>query len=371
MTRTIIHADMDAFYASVEQLDNPELRGKPVVVGGSPEGRGVVAAASYEVRKFGVRSAMPMSRALRLCPDAVRVPPRFDRYAEVSARVMSIFRALTPLIEPLSFDEAFLDVSGWVRDGAAPERIGRELKNEVKSQTGLTLSVGIGSNKCVAKIASDLEKPDGLVVVPRGGEAAFLAPMPVRALWGVGPKTDAVLLRAGIRTIADLAKRSPADARRLLGSNGEFLHGMANGIDEREVVIEHERKSVGAERTFARDLPDGQELRAALADIAAEVAKRLQRSSVKAHTVAIKLRYTNFHTITRQASLKTPSDTFELIRTTAMQLLDNTAIPGDHFRLLGIQCSRLTESAAQPQLWIQDQPASIGIDLANEGASAS
>ena len=365
MTRTIIHADMDAFYASVEQLDNPELRGKPVVVGGSPEGRGVVAAASYEARRFGVRSAMPMSRALRLCPDAVRVPPRFDRYAEVSARVMAIFRALTPLIEPLSLDEAFLDVSGWVRDGADPARIGRELKDEVKATTGLTLSVGIGTNKSVAKIASDLEKPDGLVVVPPGTEAAFLAPMPVRALWGVGPKTDAMLLRAGIRTIADLANRSAADARRLLGSNGEFLHGMANGIDERHVVVEHERKSVGAERTFAVDLPDGAELRAALADIAADVARRLGRSSVKAHTVALKLRYANFHTITRQASFKTPTDDVSAIRATATQLLDNTVASGDQFRLLGIHCSKLTESATQPQLWTS----ATVVDPSNEGTS--
>jgi DNA polymerase-4 len=351
VNRTIIHADMDAFYASVEQLDNPALRGKPVVVGGSPEGRGVVAAASYEVRAFGVRSAMPMSRALRLCPDAIRVSPRFDRYAEVSRHVMAIFRALTPFVEPLSLDEAFLDVSGWVRDGAEPARIARELKNEVKAATGLTLSVGVGSNKSVAKIASDLEKPDGLVVVATGTEAAFLSPMPVRALWGVGPKTDAMLARAGIRTIADLARRGLADARRLLGSNGEFLHGMANGVDDREVVVEHERKSVGAERTFARDLPDGPELRSAIIAIADEVARRLGHSHVKAHTVALKLRYANFHTITRQSSLKAPTDDAPAIAAVAAQLFDNVIAPGDAFRLLGIQCSRLTESAAQPELW--------------------
>ena len=345
---------MDAFYASVEQLDNPALRGKPVVVGGSPEGRGVVAAASYEARKFGVRSAMPMSRALRQCPDAVRVSPRFDRYGEVSRQVMAVFRALTPLVEPLSLDEAFLDVTGWVRDGAAPERIARELKNEVKQTTGLTLSVGAGSNKSIAKIASDLQKPDGLVVVPAGTEAAFLAPMPVRALWGIGPKTDAVLARAGIRTIADLARRSEVDARRLLGSSGEFLHAMANGIDDREVIVEHERKSVGAERTFARDLADGPELRRALADIAAEVARRLAGSSVRAHTIAIKLRYTNFHTITRQASLKTATDDAAVIGGIATQLFEAVAAPSDEFRLLGIQGSRLTESGAQAALWDQD-----------------
>jgi DNA polymerase-4 len=354
VSRTILHADLDAFYASVEQLDNPELRGKPVVVGGSPEGRGVVAAASYEARRFGVRSAMPMSRALRLCPDAVRVSPRFDRYAAVSRQVMAIFRALTPLVEPLSLDEAFLDVSGWVRDGADPRRIARELKDEVRSATGLTLSVGAGSNKSVAKIASDLEKPDGLVVVPPGTEAAFLAPMPVRALWGVGPKTEAVLHRAGIRTIGDLARRGAADARRLLGSNGDFLHGMARGIDDREIVIEHERKSVGAECTFARDLPDGPELRRALSEIAGEVARRLGKAHVKAHTVAIKLRYANFHTITRQASLKTPAGDADEIAAVATQLLDNVIAAGDEFRLLGIQCSRLVEAGAQAQLWDDD-----------------
>ncbi len=362
-----MHADLDAFYASVEQLDNPELRGRPVVVGGSAEGRGVVAAASYEARKFGIRSALPMSRALRLCPDLVRVSPRFGRYGEVSGCVMSIFRALTPLVEPLSLDEAFLDVSGWVRDGADPGKIARELKDEVKKATGLTLSVGAGSNKSIAKIASDLEKPDGLVVVLRGTEAAFLAPMPVRALWGVGPKTESVLTRAGIRTIGDLARRSPADANRLLGSSGEFLRDMANGIDNREVTIEHERKSVGAERTFARDLPDGPDLRAALAAIASEVSRRLAHSHVKAHTIAIKLRYSNFHTITRQASVKSPTDDVSALSAVATQLLDAVVAPGDEFRLLGIQCSRLTEAAEQPQLWTAGQPA---VDLPTGGASA-
>ena len=360
---------MDAFYASVEQLDNPALRGKPVVVGGSPEGRGVVAAASYEARKFGVRSAMPMSRALRQCPDAVRVSPRFDRYSEVSRQVMAIFRALTPLVEPLSLDEAFLDVTGWVRDGAAPERIARELKNEVKKTTGLTLSVGAGSNKSIAKIASDLQKPDGLVVVHTGTEAAFLAPMPVRALWGVGPKTDALLLRAGIRTIADLARRSETDARRLLGSSGEFLHAMANGIDDREVIIEHERKSVGAERTFARDLADCPELRRALADIATEVARRLASSSVRAHTIAIKLRYTNFHTITRQSSLKSATGDVVTIIGAATHLFENVVAPGDEFRLLGIQCSRLAEAGEQAALWDQgSEPVAIADTSRGDGA---
>jgi DNA polymerase-4 len=351
MTRTIIHADLDAFYASVEQLDHPDLRGRPVVVGGSPEGRGVVAAASYEARAFGVRSAMPMIRALRLCPDAVRVPPRFDRYAAMSKRVMAVFRALTPLVEPLSLDEAFLDVSGWVADGAEPEHLARELKREVKEKTQLTLSVGVASNKSVAKIASDLRKPDGLVVVPPGAEAEFLAPLPVRALWGVGPKTEQALHLAGVRTIGDLARRSGADAERLLGAHGAALHTMARGIDERAVEIERERKSVGAETTFAQDLPDGPELRAKLHDIAGEVARRLGTSHVKAQTVALKLRYADFHTVTRQSSLKTATDDAPDIEAIGRALLDAVIVEGDRFRLLGIQCSRLVEHAPQGVLW--------------------
>jgi DNA polymerase-4 len=341
MPRTIIHADLDAFYASVEQLDNPELRGKPVVVGGPPELRGVVAAASYEARKFGVRSAMPMSRALRQCPDAVRISPRFGRYGELSRQVMAIFRALTPLVEPMSLDEAYLDVSALTHSDADAERIARKLKDDVKAATGLTLSVGVGASKSVAKIASDLGKPDGLVVVPRGGEAEFIAPLRIRTLMGVGPKTEAVLTRAGIKTVGDLARRSEAAAARLLGSHGVELRALACGIDERTVITSHERKSVGAETTFAHDLPDGPELRAALTHVAEQVAQRLQHARVRARTVAIKLRYSNFKTITRQASLANPVDDVETIAHIAGNLLDRQAQPGDHFRLLGISCSNL------------------------------
>ncbi|MBI5283812.1 MAG: DNA polymerase IV [Chloroflexi bacterium] len=355
MPRTIIHADLDAFYASVEQLDRPELRGKPVVVGGSPEGRGVVAAASYEARRFGLRSAMPMSRALRLCPDAVRVSPRFDRYAELSRQVMAIFRALTPLVEPLSMDEAFLDVTGWVEDGVAPDQIARELKREVREKTGLTLSIGAGSSKSIAKVASDLEKPDGLVVVQPGTEAAFLAPMPIRVLWGVGPKTEQVLVRAGIRTVDDLARRTEKDAERLLGSHGAFLRDLARGIDDAPVVTEHERKSVGAEETFAEDIAGGPKLRAELRRIAERVAQRMQRAGVRAHTVAIKLRYADFTTVTRQSSLKVAVDGVEEIDAIAARLLSDIAQPGDRFRLLGIQCSRLIGNVlVQGVLWDAD-----------------
>jgi DNA polymerase-4 len=353
--RIIMHADLDAFYASVEQLDNPQLRGKPVVVGGSPEGRGVVAAASYEARRFGVRSAMPMSRALRLCPEAVRVSPRFDRYIELSRKVMALFRAVTPLVEPLSLDEAFLDVSAMASDEASTERIAHKLKDDVHASTGLTLSIGAGRNKTVAKIASDLRKPDGLVVVPFGEEAAFLAPMPVRALWGVGPKTETTLVRAGVRTVADIAQRSPGELERLLGSRGPFLRDMARGIDDRGVETSYERKSVGAETTFARDLPDGPELREALRETAQHVAERMERIQVRAHTVALKLRYANFKTITRQASAKSPVSGAQSIENIAAQLLDAVVQPGDRFRLLGIQGSNLTSDGdPQQRLWDDD-----------------
>jgi len=355
--RVILHADLDAFFASVEQLDNPELRGKPVVVGGSPEGRGVVMAASYEARKFGVRSAMPMSRAVRLCPGVLRVPPHFDRYVELSRAVMGIFRALTPLVEPLSLDEAFLDVSAIAPGEPPTETIARALKRDVRERTGLTVSVGGGRNKTVAKIASDLRKPDGLVIVPFGAEAEFLAPMAIRALWGIGPRTEAALQRAGIRTVGDLARRSPGELERILGSSrGRFLRDMALGIDDRAVETSYERKSVGAETTFARDLPDGDELRAALRETARHVAERMRRIDVMAHTIALKLRYADFKTITRQASAKTPIAGAEPIENIASQLLDAVLQPGDRFRLLGIQCSRLVSSSgqSQPRLWDDD-----------------
>jgi DNA polymerase-4 len=350
--RTIIHADLDAFYASVAQIDNPELRGKPVVVGGPPEARGVVAAASYEARRCGVRSAMPMSRALRLCPDAVRVSPRFDRYHELSRRVMAIFRAVTPKVEPLSLDEAFLDVTPVLGRHGDGESIARELKRQVRDATGLTLSVGVGSNKTVAKIASGLRKPDGLVVVPSGDEAAFLAPLPVRSLWGIGPKTEARLAAAGIKTIGDLASQTEQALEALLGSAAKSLISMARGVDEREVVTERQRKSIGAETTFARDLEDGPELRAQLRRIAREVARRMQSGGINARTVAIKLRYADFRTITRQMTVDRPLRSARSIEEVAGTLLDAVAPRGDRIRLLGVHCSKLSDHlVSQGELW--------------------
>lgn len=345
MGRTIIHADLDAFYASVEQLDNPELRGKPVVVGGPPESRGVVTTASYEARKFGVRSAMPMSRALRLCPAAIRISPRFRRYGEISRQVMEVFQSVTPLVEPLSLDEAFLDVTGRHKPYGGAKALGGYLKHAVSERTGLTLSVGVGTSKTVAKIASDAGKPDGLVVVPPGTEAAFLAPMPVRVLWGVGPRSEKALVDAGFRLVGDMASAPADQMEALFGGRGRELWEMAGGHDDRAVITERETKSVGAETTFPRDLPDGAALREELASLANGVAQRLRNAGMQARTIAIKLRYTSFRTITRQCSRPDPTDDADAIRAAAGALLDKVADEGDTFRLLGIHCSKLSDGS--------------------------
>ena len=347
---TILHADMDAFYASVEQRDRPELRGKPVVVGGSPEGRGVVAAASYEVRAFGVHSAMPMSRALRLCPEAIRVVPRFDRYGDVSRQVMAVFRQMTPLIEPLSLDEAFLDITEQVDEYGGAEAAAHWLKTEVRRLTALNVSIGGGTNKTVAKIASDAGKPDGLLIVPPGGEGAFLAPLPIRALWGVGPKAEAALTAAGVHTIGELASADAGQLERMLGSRGPMLAEMARGIDERAVEPIRERKSIGAETTFAHDLPDGEELRHELSRLADEVGRRLHEKAVSARTVVLKVRYSNFRTLTRRTTRRTATDSTPAIAADASRLLDALVQPGDRFRLVGITCGQLSEDAESGQL---------------------
>ncbi len=343
---------MDAFYASIEQRDRPELRGRPVLVGGSPEGRGVVAAASYEARACGARSAMPMSRALRLCPDSVLVEPRFRRYGEVSAQIMAIFRRMTPLVEPLSLDEAFLDITASAAAYGGGEDAARQLKTDVSRATSLTVSIGVAANKIVAKIASDAGKPDGLVVVAPGDERAFLAPMPLRALWGVGPKAEAALRSAGLRTVGDLAAADAGQLERVLGPRGAMLIDMARGIDERPVEPVRERKSVGAETTFARDLPDGAELRGELARLTTEVAKRLVEKDVRARTVVLKLRYASFRTVTRRHTRAEATAAAAELLADASSLLDGVVGPNDRFRLIGVQCGQLVggDGAASPQL---------------------
>jgi DNA polymerase-4 len=345
--RHILHADLDAFYAAVEQLDNPHLRGRPVLVGGRPDQRGVVATASYEARKFGVRSAMPMRTALRLCPQGVLVRPRFDRYHEVSGLVMEQFHAITHLVEPLSLDEAYLDISQVVAGGRAPLAVALDLKECVRQATGLTLSVGAGTSKSVAKIASDLHKPDGLVVVLPGEEPAFLAPLPVGKLWGIGPKTAERLHGEGIQTIGQLAAQDLQWFLGHFGRRGEHLRAKALGVDQEPVHTEHVTKSVSAENTFATDLTDPGEIRQELARLAGRVARRLERHGLRGRTVTVKLRLADFTTFTRQATLPGFTCAEVDICEAAWRLAALELPPGRAFRLLGVGVSSLADAADQ------------------------
>ena len=337
--RNILHADLDAFYASVEQLDNPELRGKPVVVGGSPTTRGVVAAASYEARAFGVRSAMPMRTAMQRCPQAIRVSPRFDRYHEVSAQVMDIFRDITGLIEPLSLDEAFLDVTQSVGPNVTPEEIAAGIRRRVSKEVGLTISVGVATSKSVAKIASDMDKPDGLTVVQPGTEAGFLAPLPVRTLWGIGPKASERLLAEGIETIGDLARQSEDWFFSWFGKNGPQMRGLALGHDDRPVLVSRETKSVSAETTLTEDTGSPELLHELVARLAQRVALQLASAGLRGRTVKIKLRLADFTTFTRQKTLPQPEESAEVISRTASALLERELLPGREFRLIGVGVS--------------------------------
>ena len=335
----ILHADLDAFYASVEQLDNPELRGKPVLVGGSPEGRGVVATASYEARVFGVHSAMPMRSAVRLCPDGIVVRPRFDRYRYFSDMVREIFKRFTPLVEPLSMDEAYLDITALVEQGRLPLALALELKRVVNEETGLTISVGLASSKSVAKIASDLQKPDGLVVVENGREAGFLAPLAVGKLWGIGPKTAERLRQGGIETIGQLAQQPQDWFKRQFGKRADNVRDKSQGIDHDPVHTQRETKSVSSENTFSGDLADRMLLKAELDQLASHVAGRLTRHDMTGRTVTVKARLADFTTFTRQTTLTGSTDSAAVIQETAWRLFSRELAPGRSFRLLGVGVS--------------------------------
>ena len=332
--RAILHADLDAFYASVEVLDDPSLRGKPVIVGGRADDRGVVSAASYEARRYGVHSAMPVRTAFRLCPEGVFLPGRFERYAAVSRDVMAVFESFTPLVEPISLDEAFLDATGApAGDGPA---IGRAIKDRVRGEVGLVVSVGTATNKLVAKVASDLEKPDGLVIVPAGKEAEFLAPLPVSRLWGVGPKVRQALADYGVTTIGELAAVPEATLRRRFGRHGLDLAARARGIDSSPVVPGHAPKSIGHEHTFTTDVTDRKQLDGTLLWLADSVAGRLRRNHLAARAIQLKLRYEGFETLTRQTSLAQPTTDAPTILAVANRLLDKALEPGRGVRLIGI-----------------------------------
>ncbi len=346
--RAILHVDMDAFYASVEQRDDPRLRGKPVAVGGASR-RGVVCAASYEARPFGVRSAMPMARAMRLCPQLIVVPPDFTRYAQVSDQIFSIFQTFTPDVEGLSLDEAFLDVTrSQTLLGPAPQQA-RDIKARIRETTQLTASVGISEVKFAAKIASDLCKPDGLLEVPRGQVAEFLAPLPASRLWGVGPRTEEQLQRLGLRRIGDVARADRSYLEAQLGSTGPWLHDLANGVDAREVEPDRDAKSIGAEETFEDDLT-GEDLHPFIHEQALRVGARLRRANVKARSVHLKVKYADFRIVTRQETLPVPTDDSAEIYRVALRLLGK--VEAHPIRLTGVHAGELGTVA--PQLGLFD-----------------
>jgi DNA polymerase-4 len=340
--QTILHADLDAFYASVEVLDNPTLRGRPVIVGGDPDARGVVSAASYEAREFGVHSAMPLRTAQRLCPHGVFLPGRFDRYHELSRQVMHIFASYTPLVEPISLDEAFLDVSGSLQAFGDGKTIAAAIKRRVLDEAGLVVSVGVATNKLCAKVASDLRKPDALVVVPPGEEAAFLAPLPVSRLWGVGPQSRQALADYGVTTIGQLAALPDGTLRRRFGSHGHALALRARGIDASPVTPGQAPKSVGHELTFDHDVTEPARLEATLLDLAESVASRLRRHHLAAGAVQLKLRYEGFDTITRQASLGHQARESEAFYRMGVLLLRKALAPDRAVRLIGLTAINLT-----------------------------
>lgn len=345
--RYILHADLDAFYASVEQMDNPRYRGKPLVVGGSPTVRGVVAAASYEARAFGIRSAMPMRTAVRLHPPVIRVSPRFDRYRELSEKVMAIYRAFTPLVEPLSLDEAYLEVSEQVLP-AAVEWAAADIKEDVRNTTGLPVTIGGGTSKTIAKIASQLGKPDGLLLVKPGEERDFLRPLDVGLLWGVGEKSAELLRRYGIDTIGDLADRKDVWLSNTFGKRGPELKARALGIDNEPVVPSRETKSVSSETTFPNDVGDPDYMEGVLRDLSQEVSDRLKKDDLKGRTVSIKLRLANFTTFTRQQTVLTPIDSTHDIFRSARSLLRREMKPGLEFRLLGVGVSGFQDFGQLP-----------------------
>ena len=359
MPRTILHLDLDAFFCSVEELRDPSLKGKPFAVGGSPQGRGVVASCSYAARRFGVRSAMPMSRALRMCPGMLVISHHFGDYGELSKKVMQRLDDLSPLVEQISIDEAFLDVSDLHE---APELIARRLQKRVNDELGLPCSVGVATNKLVAKIATEVGKktagkdspPNAVTVVPPGKESVFLEPLAAEMLWGVGPKTAAKLAGVGIKTIGDIARQPPADLVRWFGENGRDLARRARGIDDSPISTGHEVKSVSQETTFSRDVSDDKLLADTVRHQSAQVGRRLRKSGIAGTTVKLKLRWPDFTTLTRQVTLSQPTDQDEEIYHLALDLLGKVRPKGKPVRLIGVGVSGLGAPLRQLGLWEAD-----------------
>ncbi|MCA1306213.1 DNA polymerase IV [Microbacterium sp. 2216-1] len=351
----ILHVDMDAFYAAVEVLHDPSLRGLPLIIGGR-EGRSVVSSASYEARRYGVRSAMPVGQALRLCPTARVVPPDFERYRAVSAQVMAIFESITPLVEPLSIDEAFLDVRGARRLWGSPGRIAVLIRRRVQDEVGITCSVGVAATKHVAKMASTISKPDGMLIVPAARTQEFLDPRPVGAMWGVGPKAADALARRGIRLISDVRTSPPEALERALGpALGQRIRALATGQDARTVETERIEKSIGHEETFDRDVEDHELLRSELRRLADRVGARLRASGWHAGGVAIKIRFADFTTVNRSVSLAEATDVGQRLGETALSLFEQID-RRDPVRLVGVRAERLRPAAAGAlALWDDDE----------------
>ena len=353
---TVLHVDMDAFYASASLISRPELRGRPVIIGGA-SGRSVVLSATYEARAFGVTSAMPMARAQRLCPQAVIIEPDHRRYAAISEAVMATFATITDSVEPLSLDEAFLDVAGAVRRLGRPTQIAEQLRDTIADEQGITCSVGVASTKFVAKLASTLAKPDGLIVVPREEVVAFLHQLPVGAIWGVGDKTKEHLHRLGLRTVADLAHTPLETLQRALGDvAGRSLHDLAWGRDPRSVVPERREKSIGADETFAHDIDDPVRIHRELLRLADRTAARARSAGMMGRTVSIKVRFSDFTTITRAKTLRHHTDVSHDIFATARELYDRLGLQRARIRLVGVRLEGLVPSAVAPIQATLDEP---------------
>ena len=357
MPRTILHLDLDAFYCSVEEIQNPALRGKPFAVGGKPDERGVVASCSYAARALGIRSAMPMSRAVQMCRQLIIVPGRHRLYGEYSEKVMEKLRNLTPLVEQISIDEAFLDISD-IRDSAT--RIALDLQAAIKNELHLPSSIGIASNKLVAKIATEVgkksskkknEPPFGFTIVPAGDEAKFLAPLPADMLWGVGPKTSARLTELGIHTIGDIASWPENEMSRLFGENGRELWRHAQGIDNRPIVTEYETKSISQETTYNVDVRDEKILEKTLREQSTEVAKQLRKNDLAGRTVKLKIRWSDFTTLSRQTTLPTSTDSDDEIFHAAVKLMKAVRKPNQAVRLIGVGVSGIGAPVRQLSLW--------------------
>ncbi|MBN1780003.1 DNA polymerase IV [bacterium] len=347
--RWILHVDMDAFYAAVEQRDHADFRGKPVVVGAAPRhgrGRGVVSTASYEARKFGIHSAQPISEAWRKCPNAIFLPVRMSRYVDVSRQIMNIASGYSPLIEKISLDEAFLDITGTVRLMGSPDTIGRRLKEQIVGETQLTASVGIGPNKLIAKIASDYQKPDGLTIVPHQEARTFLTPLPIRRLWGIGAKTEKKLRTLGVSTIGDLARLDPDFLIKQFGKWGRCLYNYACGIDESTVVPYRDAKSISNEVTFHTDEHDREMFRQTLLQLCDKVGFRLRSRHLMARTVTIKVRFSDFSTLIRSSTLPQPVFLSETIYHEVFHLFETIDIADRSLRLLGVGVSHLISARA-------------------------